>query len=137
MPIAHFRQLYTYALATELRRETVRLSQTWPAVERYALTAQVRRSSRAIGSNLAEAWAKRRFERHFVAKLTDALGEAEESMVWLDVASECGYLSDDDYERLMALGRQAASGLVHMMRRSDKWCGPASLVGEPVRRKRI
>jgi four helix bundle protein len=137
MRVNHFRELHIYSLATQLRREVYTQSGAWPAVERYALTAQVRRSSRAISSNLAEAWAKRRFARHFVAKLTDALGEVEESMVWLDVASECGYLTDGDHARLTVVSRQIASGLVHMMRRPEKWCGPASLAGEPARPKRI
>lgn len=137
MRITHFRQLYTYSLATELRRETFRVSASWPVAERYALTGQARRSSRAISSSLAEAWAKRRFRRHFVAKLTDGLGEVEETMVWLDVASECGYLSGPDYTRLTVISRQISSGLVHMMRHPEKWCGPSSLVGEPIRSKRI
>lgn len=80
---------------------------------------------------MAEAWAKRRYRRHFISKLTDALGEIEETSVWLDVANECGYLSREDHADLITLCDAISGGLVLMMRDPEKWCGPANLVAEP------
>ena len=99
-------------------------SKAWPKEERYALTDQIRRSSRSVGANVAEAWSKRRYPRHFVAKLTDAHGEAEETGVWLDTALECGYLTDEAHDDLMALVRAAAGGLATMIRQSTAWANP-------------
>ncbi len=127
MPIAHYRELAIYRLATTLRQRVFEESKNWPSSERFALTQQVRRSSRAIGANVAEGWSKRRYPKHFVAKLTDALGEAEETTVWLDVARECGYVSEVNHSSMVGLARQVCSGLVRMARHPDKWCGPASL----------
>lgn len=71
-------------------------------MERFSLTDQIRRSSRAIGAHIAEAWGKRRYERHFVSKLTDADAEQMETQHWIDVASDCGYLSTEDAQELLA-----------------------------------
>jgi four helix bundle protein len=130
MAVKHYKELGVYGLAVEVRRAVFQLSKTWPKEERYALTDQVRRSSRSIGANVAEAWAKRRYERHFVSKLTDALAEAEETVVWLDVALECGYLDKERHAALTKRCRQICGGLVKMMREPGSWCGPAGLVRE-------
>jgi four helix bundle protein len=124
--ISHFTQLATYQLAADLRRGVFETSKRWPLTERYSLTSQIRRSSRGVGAAIAEAWAKRRFPRHFVAKLTDALGEAQETLVWLDVAKECGYLPENAYVELSVCTRRVCSGLVRMVRRPDQWCIPLS-----------
>lgn len=125
MSIRSFRDLRVYESAVELRRGVFTASKRWPKEERYALTDQARRSSRAVGANLAEAWSKRRYPRHFVAKLTDAHGEAEETGVWLDTARECGYLDDDGHGALVSLVRATAGGLATMIRQSEKWSGGA------------
>ena len=130
MAVTHYKQIGVYGLAVDVRREVFELSKVWPKEERYALTDQVRRSSRAIGANLAEAWAKRRYERHFVSKLTDALAEAEETVVWLDVALECSYLNEEHHAILTKRCRQVCGGLVKMMRAPEAWCGLAGLVRE-------
>lgn len=91
MAIRQFRALRVYEHAAELRRQVFELSRRWPKEEQYALTNQIRRSSRSVGSNVAEAWSKRRHERHFISKLTDAHAEGAEASVWLDEAS---YLSE-------------------------------------------
>ncbi len=78
MLIQHFTELAVYQRSTELAERVFILSRTWPAEERYALTDQIRRAARSVGANLAEAWAKRRYEAHFVSKLTDADGENHE-----------------------------------------------------------
>ena len=80
--------------------EIFEISKTWPPEERYSLTDQVRRSSRSVCSNLREAWAKRRYEAHFVSKLTDVDGENSETDTWLDFAKDYGYISNEDHGRL-------------------------------------
>ena len=122
--VRSYRELRVYKAAVELRRQVFDASNAWPREERYALTDQVRRSSRSVGANIAEAWSKRRYPRHFVAKLTDAHGEAEETGVWLDTALECGYLAEEAHADLMALIRAAAGGLATMIRQADQWSGP-------------
>ena len=77
-------------------------SKQFPREEMYSLTDQVRRSSRAIGANLAESWAKRDYERHFVSKLTDADAEQLETQHWLEVARDCGYLDAQQAKSLLA-----------------------------------
>ncbi len=78
MLIQHFTEFAVYQRSTELADRVFILSRTWPAEERYALADQIRRAARSVGANLAEAWAKRRYEAHFVSKLTDADGENHE-----------------------------------------------------------
>ncbi len=77
-----------------------KISRGWPSEERFSLTDQIRRSSRSVCTNIREAWAKRRYEAHFISKLTDADGENGETDTWLDFAKDCGYLSASDYSNL-------------------------------------
>jgi four helix bundle protein len=90
-----------------------RVSQRFPAEERYALTSQIRRSSRSVCMNLREAWAKRRYEAHFISKLTDCDGENSETDTSLNFAKDCGYLSADEYQdltvRCAEIGRMLGS----------------------------
>jgi four helix bundle protein len=88
-----FRDLLVYKKSRALAKEIFELSKGFPKEEMYSLTDQVRRSSRSIGAQIAEAWAKRRYEKHFVSKLTDADGEQLETQHWIDTAEDCGYLS--------------------------------------------
>ena len=99
----------------------------WPKEERYALTDQIRRSSRSVCSNIAEAWSKRRYTAHFISKLSDAEGEAAETITWLDFARSCGYLSEDEHEQLRETYRKIRGGLIKMMKNPDPWCGPSTL----------
>lgn len=100
MQISSATDLNVYRQAYTLAMEIFQLSKSWPKEEKYALIDQVRRSSRAVCANLREAWAKRRYEAHFVAKLTDCDGENSETETWLDFACDCNYLSPDDHLRL-------------------------------------
>jgi len=88
-----------YALAMKI----FEISKKFPLEERYALTSQIRRASRSICLNLREAWAKRRYEAHFVSKLTDSDGENSETDSLLDFAKDCGYISDNQYKELKGL----------------------------------
>ena len=97
------------------------------AQEQYALTDQIRRSSRSACANKAEAWRKRRYPGHFVSKLTDADAEAAETQNWLDMTFRCGYLSEDRYRELDAVYDDVTKGLVGRMKHRDARCGPAVL----------
>ena len=100
MQISSAKELRVYEKAYVLAMEIFELSKDWPAAEKYALTDQIRRSSRGVCANLREAWAKRRYEAHFLSKLTDADGEINETDTWLDFARDCAYLSDEHHQRL-------------------------------------
>jgi four helix bundle protein len=98
--IRSFRDLRVYQEMFALQQEIFTLSKRWPKEEQYALTDQVRRSSRSMGSNIAESWAKRRYPAHFVSKLTDADGETQETSHWLATAVACGYISTPEQSAL-------------------------------------
>lgn len=91
--IRSFRDLRVYQEMFALQQEVFVLSKRWPGEEKYSLTDQVRRSARAMGANVSESWAKRRYPAHFVSKLTDADGEVQETSHWLATALACDYLS--------------------------------------------
>lgn len=94
------KDLEVYKLAYALSMEIFRQSKEWPREERYALTDQIRRSSRSVCANLREVWAKRRYSAHFVSKLTDCDGENAETDTWLDYARDCEYLSHEGHAAL-------------------------------------
>jgi four helix bundle protein len=129
--VTHFRELRVYQQGYECSMRIFELTKTWPQEERYTLISQIRNSSRSVCSNVAEAWAKRRYRAHFVSKLTDADGEANETLSHLDFALGCGYLSRDEFDRLNQSYRAISGGLVRMMSEPESWCGPAGLVREP------
>jgi four helix bundle protein len=98
--IKSFRDLRAYQ---EARKEAFRifeLSKTFPTDEKFSLTDQIRRSSRAVNSMIAEAWGHRRYRAAFISKLTDAMGEANETQSWLDGARDCHYISSETYQAL-------------------------------------
>jgi len=92
-----FRDLEVYKLARQLSKEIFDISMKFPKEETYSLTNQVRRSSRSVGAQIAEAWAKRRYQKHFESKLTPiaigAVGEELETQHWIEAAQDCAYLS--------------------------------------------
>ncbi len=96
MQIKSAKDLIVYQKAYRLAMEIFRLSKGFPPEEKYSLTDQIRRSSRSVCTNIREAWAKRRYEAHFVSKLTDSDGENGETDTWLDFATDCGYLPKAD-----------------------------------------
>ena len=109
------KDLRVYKKAYALAMEIFHVSKHWPAEEKYSLTDQIRRSSRSVCANLSEAWAKRRYEAHFISKLTDADGENGETDTWLDFALDCGYLSAEDHKRLAAECREVGAMLGAML----------------------
>lgn len=91
--ITNFKDLIVYKKAFEQALKIFNLTKAFPKDEQYSLTDQIRRSSRSICTNIGEAWRKRRYSAHFVSKLTDSDAEASETMIWLDFALQCGYIS--------------------------------------------
>jgi four helix bundle protein len=122
-----FYDLRVYRSAYRHAMHIFDLSKQWPKAERYALTDQVRRSSRSVCANIAEAWSKRRYESHFVSKLSDAEGEAAETITWLDFAVSCAYLEENEHASLREAYRKIRGGLIRMMKNPDPWCGPSAL----------
>jgi four helix bundle protein len=100
MIIRSAKELVVYQKAYKLAMLIFRKSKAFPAEERYALTGQIRRSSRSVCVCLREAWAKRRYRAHFVSKLTDSDGENSETDTWLEFARDCGYLSASEHQEL-------------------------------------
>jgi four helix bundle protein len=96
-------------------------SKSFPLDERYALTSQIRRSSRSVGLNLREAWAKRRYEAHFISKLTDCDGENAETDTALDFALACGYIAKDAHHRLCESNSEITRMLHGMIRSPEKF----------------
>jgi len=94
------------------------------------LIDQIRRSSRSVCANIAEAWRKRRYVAHFVSKLSDADSEAAETQSWLGFALRCGYLSEVEFNKLNGEYEDISGGSVKMMMEAERWCGPSSLLRE-------
>lgn len=102
MQIESAKELNVYKLAYELAMEIFEITKGFPVEETYALTSQIRRSSRSVCLNLREAWAKRRYEAHFLSKLSDCDGEGNETDSALDFAKDCKYISAEQHGRLVA-----------------------------------
>src|SRR6266446_5842026 len=123
--ISSFKDLRVYKLAFELQQEIFETSKRFPSEERYALTDQIRRASRSVGANLAEAWQKRRYVAHFVSKLTDADGEQAETQHWLDSATACEYVSEKEQKALLEKCSRIGQMLGTMMAKPEKFCHKA------------
>ena len=119
--IRSHKELDVYQLAYKLAMEIFELSKFFPKEERYALTDQIRRSSRSVPANLAEAFRKRRYEKAFIAKLSDAEGEAAETQVHLDFAKDCEYIAENDHSRLDLEYNHVLGKLVKMINSPEKW----------------
>ena len=119
--VRHFSELEVYKRQKELSREVFSLSKKFPDEERYSLTDQLRRASRSIGAQIAEAWAKRLYPKHFISKLTDADGEQMETQHWLIEAVDCGYLEESDSKRLLSLCQEIGRMLGSMIRKAESF----------------
>jgi four helix bundle protein len=116
----HF-DLDVYKLAFAAAMRIFQLSMTFPPQERYSLTDQVRRSSRSVCVNIAEAWRKRRYPAHWVSKLSDSEAEAAETQTWLKFAIECGYLKREIEAELYNEYDAIIGKLVNMSRYPENW----------------
>jgi len=120
--VRSFRELRVYRDAFLAAREIFERSKEWPPEERYALTDQIRRSSRSICATLAEAWRKRMYPKYFVSKLSDCSAETAETRSWLDFAVDYGYITASEYEDLDRRYDAIQGQLVQMMTQSSRWC---------------
>ena len=120
--IRSFRDLKVYQISFSLQQEIFEKSKSFPKQELFSLTDQIRRSSRSIGANLAEAWHKRRYQAHFVSKLSDSDGEQAETQHWLDTALACKYISVDEHTQLMGKCVQIGRMLGKMMANPEPFC---------------
>src|SRR5205085_11630469 len=117
-----FRDLNVYQLAKEQAKRIFVVTKKFPSEEKYSLTDQIRRSSRAVNAMLAESWARRRYQAAFINKLNEALGEAMETQAWLDHASDSSYLNQADFESLDANYRSIGAMLARMIDRAADFC---------------
>jgi four helix bundle protein len=121
--VKSFKELEVYKLSREVAWEIFQKSKSFPAEEKYSLTDQIRRSSRSIGAQIAEAWGKRRYEKHFVSKLTDSDGEQLETQHWLETALECEYLNSNDTGNLLLKCESIGKMIQTMIDKSSMFCG--------------
>lgn len=121
MRIRDHQDLQVYQLAFDCAMQIFEITKTFPKEERYSLTDQIRRSSRSVTSNLAEAFRKRRYQKAFVAKLNDSEGEAAETQVWLEYSLKCKYISVKEFDKLNTDYDHIIGKLVNMERYPEKW----------------
>jgi four helix bundle protein len=123
MPIIRsFRELNVYQIARQETQKIFLRSRNFLPEERYSLTDQVRRSSRAVKAMIAEAWARRRYRAVFINKIDEALGEATETQSWLDDSLDCGYISAAEFKQMDAAWQSIGAMLNKMIARADDFC---------------
>jgi four helix bundle protein len=123
-----FKDLRVFQKAREVSRAVFKLSKAFPKEEMYSLTDQIRRAVRSVGAQIAEAWGKRRYEKHFVSKLTDADAEQMETQHWVGEALDCGYLAPADAAQLNSGLEEVGRMLNSMMEKADSFCGSPDYV---------
>ncbi len=116
-----FKDLLAYKKAFSLAMEIYAITKSFPNEEKYSLTDQIRRSSRSVCANLAEAYRKRRYTKHFISKLTDSDGENSETNVWLDFSFECEYISKEIHQNLTEKTIEIGKLINYMINNPDKF----------------
>ncbi|MBK7870847.1 MAG: four helix bundle protein [Saprospiraceae bacterium] len=116
-----FRDLKAYQLGFELAMEVFEISKCFPKEERYALTDQIRRSTRSVFANIAEAYRKRLYPAHYTSKLTDSDGENAETQVWIGFALSCNYINQDKYNSLLQKSESVGNLIGYMIRNPEKF----------------
>src|ERR1044071_1033586 len=117
-----FRELNTYKLCREAAKAIFAVTRKFPSEERFALTDQIRRSSRAVNAMIAESWSKRRYRASFINRIDDALGEANETQAWLDHALDANYITSVQFQTLDAQWQSIGGKLSRMIDRADDFC---------------
>lgn len=117
-----FRDLKVFQLSYQLALSVFEVTKGFPKEERYSLVDQIRRSSRSVPANIAEAWYKRRYPKSFVSKLTDSSGEAGETQVWIDFSADHGYLSTEERTELLEKYNEVNRMLNSMINQPEKFC---------------
>lgn len=123
--VVRHQELEVYKKAFEAAMQVFEVSKKFPKAEAYALTDQIRRSSRSVSANLAEAWRKRRYEAAFASKLNDAEAEAAETQTWIEFAVRCEYLNRDVGKDLFKIYDEILSVLVSMINNAASWVLPS------------
>jgi len=121
-----FKDLVVYQKARTLTKSVFEITKTFPKEEMYSLTDQIRRSSRSIGAQIAEAWGKRRYEKHFISKLTDADAEQLETQHWIIIAQDCEYLTREQFETINQNLSEIGRMLYSMMNKAKQFCSATS-----------
>ena len=120
--VSSYRQLIVYKSSMELAEQIFEITINFPKEETYSLTDQIRRSSRSIGAQIAEAWGKRPYIKHFISKLTDSYAEVYETEHWIEIAYKCGYLSIEEKVILLNLCKSVCQLLGGMMSKANQFC---------------
>lgn len=120
--VKSFRELDIYKLSREISGGIYILSKEFPKEEKFTLTNQIRRSSRSIGAQIAESWGKRRYENHFISKLTDADAEQLETQHWIEIAEECEYISKETMNELLTKCETIGKMIQRMITKSATFC---------------
>jgi len=116
-----FKDLSAYKKGFQQACEIFTITISFPKEEKYSLTDQIRRSSRSVCANLAEAYRKRDYHKHFLLKITDCLGENSETLVWLDFSLNCKYFTQEVYDKQKALNEEVGKLLSYMYNNPDKF----------------
>jgi len=117
-----FRDLIVYEKSYQLSLEIFEITKGFPKEEKYVLVDQIRRSSRSVPANIAEAWAKRRYPKSFISKLIDSLAEEAETEVWLDTSRDCKYIGQEKHTNLIEQYKEVAKMLNSMINNPEKFC---------------
>ncbi len=116
-----FKDLTVYKKAFKLAMDIFEITKSFPKEEKYSLTNQIRRSSRSVCANIAEAYRKRLYPKHFVSKTTDSDSENSETQVWLDFSANCNYINQNTFTRLNENSMEVGKMLNHMIFNSEKY----------------
>jgi four helix bundle protein len=119
--IRSYKELRVFQAAIDAAMRIFEITKRFPAEERFSMVDQMRRSSRSVCSNIGEGWRKRRYAAHFVSKLSDSEGEAEETRVWFELAFRCGYISKAEVDELDQTYDGIIAQLVRMIEHPEQW----------------
>jgi four helix bundle protein len=119
--MANYKELQAFIKAYDLAMKLFKISKTFPEDERFGLVSQVRRSSRSVCSNIVEGYRKRRYQAHFISKMTDADMENSETIVWIDFALNCGYIDMQNFTELNQMAEEIGRLLNYMINNPKKF----------------
>lgn len=121
MATRNFKETKVYKIAYEQAMEVFEITKTFPKEEKFSLTDQIRRSSRSVCANIAEAYRKKKYPAHFVLKITDSDAENSETSVWFDFSKDCNYISIEKQQILINHNEEIGRLLNHMINNPDKY----------------
>lgn len=119
--MGYYKELTAFKKAYELAMLIFKITKSFPKEEKYSLTDQIRRSSRSVCTNLAEAYRRRAYKDYFISKLSDSETENTETEVWLDFSKDCLYITDEEFVTLSSLNTEVGKLLFYMINNPDKF----------------